>query len=161
MIFNKKAQEEMVGFAIIIVVVSVILLIFLGFSLNKPEKQTVESYEVESFIESLLQYSTDCSNYREDSPSIKRLIMECYNQNMCTDGRSACEALNSILSNIIEEVWKVGETRPVKGYELNINSNDEDFVSIVEGNVTKNYKTSTQNFIKSGQSINIFFTAYY
>ena len=43
----KKAQEEIVGFSMIIVIVAVILLIFLSFSLKSPPKSEVESFEVE------------------------------------------------------------------------------------------------------------------
>ena len=64
---RKKAQEEMVGFALIIILVAVILLIFLGFSLRDQEKETIESYEVESFIQSFLQYTSDCRDNLEFS----------------------------------------------------------------------------------------------
>ena len=56
----KRAQEEMVGFALIVIIVSVILVIFLGFSLRDQGKENVESYEVESFIQSFLQYTSEC-----------------------------------------------------------------------------------------------------
>jgi len=58
--YNKKAQEEMVGFALIIIVVAVILLVFLSIGLRKDGREDVESYEVASFIQSLLQYHTSC-----------------------------------------------------------------------------------------------------
>lgn len=47
---KKKAQEEIVGFALIIIIVAVILLFFLNFYLRSGEKESVESYEVNSFI---------------------------------------------------------------------------------------------------------------
>ena len=46
---RNKAQEEMVGFALIIVIVAVILIILLGIYLRKPKDQAIESYE-ESII---------------------------------------------------------------------------------------------------------------
>ncbi|MBI2057207.1 hypothetical protein HYT91_03060 [Candidatus Pacearchaeota archaeon] len=57
---NKIGQEEMVGFALIIILVSVILLVFLAFSLNKPKTEATESYEVNSFLQSSLQYTSSC-----------------------------------------------------------------------------------------------------
>ncbi len=47
---QKKAQEELVGFALIIIIVAVILLFLIVFSLRSNEKEAVESYEVNSFI---------------------------------------------------------------------------------------------------------------
>jgi hypothetical protein len=158
---EKKAQEEMVGFALIIIIVAVILLIFLGFSLNKPQKETVESYEVESFIQAFLQYSTDCSSYRDSYPSIQTLIMQCNKDEPCLDKRDSCDVLNSVLSDLIQESWKVEEGTPVKGYQLSIKSDGEDLISIEKGSTTNNYKSAMQDFSKDGSLIEIFFTAYY
>ena len=164
MIKNKKAQEEMVGFALIIIVVAVIILIFLGFSLRSPEKETVESYEVESFIQSFLQYTTECRNNIE-ALSIQKLIFVCNDNpsNQCLDVKNSCSVLNTELENMLKESWKVGENRPVKGYELNIISDSriEPLVSITEGEITGNSKGSIQEFFKGGSLIEITFKAYY
>lgn len=157
---RKKAQEEMVGFALIIIVVAVILLIFLGFALRKQQKEIVESYEVESFIQAFLQYTTDCRDNLEYL-SIQKLIFDCYGGEMCLDGRSACDALNSTLKEILEESWKVEGDRPVKGYELKIASDEEEILLITKGNLTGNSKGAMQEFSRSGNLIEIFFTAYY
>jgi len=160
MIKNKKAQEEMVGFALIIIVVAVILLVFLGFSLKGQQKEIVESYEVDSFIQSFLQYTSDCRDNLEYL-SVQKLIFECSNQESCLDGRESCLVLDSILSDIVQESWKTGEERPIKGYKLKINSNEEQILLIEEGNMTKNSKGSSQDFYKGGNSVEIFFNAYY
>ena len=117
----KKAQEEMVGFALIIIIVAVILLIFLGFALRGQEKETVESYEVESFIQSFLHYTSDCRDNLEFL-SVQKLISGCSNNVRCLDGRSTCEVLEPILKGIVEESWSTGADKPIKGYELRINS---------------------------------------
>ena len=41
---SKLGQEEMVGFAIIMVIVFVIMLVFLGFSMSNSDKEAVENY---------------------------------------------------------------------------------------------------------------------
>ncbi len=157
---KKKAQEEIVGFALIIIIVAVILLFFLNFYLRSGEKEGVESYEVDSFIQAFLHYTTDCEDYLEYL-SVQDLIFECNNDALCLDDREACEVLNSTLRNIVDKTWKVGENYPVKGYELNITANEEEILSFIEGNITKNYKGAEQPFSKSGDSIKIFFRAYY
>ncbi len=159
---NKKAQEEMIGFGLIIMIVLVIMMVFLGFSLRSPEKQGVESYEVESFIQAMLQYHTDCSkNYKYNYLEIQDLIFSCDKQEICLDDRDSCQVLELTLKDIARENWQITGDRPVKGYEVNITSNGEELVSFLQGNTTYNYKSSSQPFRKSGSRIEIFFTAYY
>jgi hypothetical protein len=155
---NKKGQEEMVGFALIIIIVAVILLVLLGLSLGSPQQEEVESYEVDSFIQAFLQYTSDCRDDFENL-SIKELIIDCNDNRVCLDERNTCEVLDSNLRGIIEESWKVGADRPVLGYELKILSNSEELLLLMEGNKTRSYKGSMQPLGK--KNIKIFFTAYY
>ena len=155
----KRAQEEMVGFALIIIIVSVILLFFFGFSLRGGQKQSVESYEVNSFIQGFLQYTTDCKDNSEYL-SVKKLIFECDNEFICLDERKACDVLNSTLKEIADESWKTGQDRPVKGYELIISVNEEEILVFKEGNATNNYKGSLQDFAKGSDSIEVSFRVY-
>lgn len=164
MIKYNKGQEEMIGFALIIIIVAVILLVFLTLSLRNKSKEGVESYEVESFIQAVLQYTTECRDSNDlEFLSIQKLIFDCSNEEQCLDERNSCEVLNSELANIIEESWQVGEDRPVKGYSLKITENEvEEVLPVIEqGNITANYKTGVQDFSKPGKTIEIFFTAYY
>ncbi len=157
---NRKAQEEIIGFGLIIIIVAVILLVFLGFSLRDQQKEPVESYEVESFIQASLQYTTDCRDNLEYL-SIQKLIFNCNNKELCLDGRNTCDVLNTTLKKIVEESWKIKGDRPVKAYRLNITSNEKEMLLIKQGNTTNNYKGSIQDFSRGGNSIEIFFTAYY
>lgn len=155
---KKKAQEEMVGFALIMIVVAVILLMFVAFSLRNPQKETVESYEVESFIQAFLQYTTDCAEgYEPVYYPVRKLITACKNKDICSDGEDTCEVLNSTLREIIEESWQVGPETPIKGYELEIISDNNQMIVIKEGNQTSNSKGAVQYF----KGIDILFTAYY
>jgi len=158
---KKSGQEEMVGFALIMIIVAVILLIFLSFSLRKTEKETVESYEVNSFIQSFLQYTTDCRDNLEYL-SIQKLIFDCYDKDKCIDERETCDVLNSTLKDILNESWKVEGDRPIKGYEIKIIIDEsEEMLIIKKGNVTKNSKGATEPFSRAGKDYEIFFNAYY
>jgi len=157
---KKKAQEEIVGFALIIIIVAVILLFFINFYIRSGEKESVESYEADSFIQALLHYTTDCEDYLENL-SIQDLILECDDDTLCLDYRKTCDVLNSTLRNIVDKTWRVGEDEPVKGYELNITANQKEILSFIEGNITRNYKGAEQSLPKSGYLIKIFFRAYY
>lgn len=157
---NKRSQEEMVGFALIMIIVAVILLIFIGLSLRNQPKEAVESYEVDSFIQAFLQYTTNCAEgYEPKYHSIRKLIIACNNEEKCLDERETCEVLNSTIKGIAKESWKVAEDRPVKGYNLEIKTDNSLILNLSEGNITNNYKTSTQSLGK--EDIEIFFTAYY
>ena len=156
---NKFGQEEMVGFALILILVAIIILVFIGFSIRNPEKESVESYEVESFLHSTLQYTSECENNIEKL-SIKKLIVLCNAKNKCLDERDSCDLLKIELENILNESWQIGEERPVKGYELTIriNENNQSLLEIKKGEITKSLKGSSQPLSKG---MEIFFKAYY
>ena len=156
---SKRGQEEMVGFALIIIIVAVILLVFLAISLNKNKKEELGNTEVNSFVQSFLSYTTNCREDQDSYYSIQELIKECEKyDNTCLDGRKTCEVLNSTLKEITDAGWKIGESRPIKGYELFITVYEHPLIAFQEGNITRNYKGSPQSF---PNSIKIIFTAYY
>jgi len=157
---NKLGQEEMVGFALIVVIVAVIILVFLGFAIKGTNKTDTQSYEVESFLQAVLQYTTDCEDYLEYL-SVQKLIFECDREKACLDERNSCDVLNATLKKLVEESWAIEGDRPVKGYFLNITSNEEQILSVLDGNITKNSRGARQSFTKSGVSMDIMFSAYY
>jgi hypothetical protein len=159
LIRNHKAQEEMVGFIVIVVIVSVILLILLGFMLNKSGKETVESYEVESFIQSALQYTSSCETYGEFL-SVQNLIVSCESGNSCLDGKASCDVLNDTLNNLIRESWNVNNQSAVRGYKLGIMEGSKGIFLIQYGNETKNYQGGFQDFTKGGGSYEVSFSVY-
>jgi len=158
MIKNKKSkgQEEMVGFALIIILVSVILLVFLAFSLNKPKTEATGSYEVNSFLQSTLQYTTNCQTSKRFN-TIQDLVFECDLKEKCFDEKDTCKVLNETLTDILKESWPTGEEWPNKRYELIINTGEEIILNIQEGNLTNNCKGSSQIFSKSKKEFSINF----
>jgi len=146
---NKKAQDEMVGFAVIVIIIGVIILIAVGFLVNTREETAVEDYEIESFIESSLQYTTDCQNSL-GFISMKELIIECWNKDLCIGGNSSCDVLNKTLGKMIKKSWTVGQQSPVKGYEFTVRADNASVIGFSEGNKTANYKSGMQSFARSG-----------
>ena len=58
---KNKGQEEMVGFALIVIIVAIILLVIIGLSLGtRGNREAVQSYEAESFLSAALQYTSNC-----------------------------------------------------------------------------------------------------
>ena len=156
---KKRGQEEMVGFGLIVGIVAVILLFVLVFYL-RSDSEEIESYEINSFIDSFLQYTTDCE-FRGENLEIKDLILECEGDWICADGRGACSVLNYTLKEVIESSWRVGNATPIKKYELNIKINDEDLIFLEKGDFTRRFKGGYIGFDRRSSSVRIFFRVYY
>ncbi len=136
---RKRSQEEMVGFALIIIIVAIILLIFLGFILNKPAKENLKNHEVESFLYATLTYTTECRDERNfEFLSIEKLIKDCSNGLSCYNGKNTCEVLEDDLKQIAEKSWDM--TR-YNGYEMKLISLNKTLIPVIkEGNFTGDYK---------------------
>ena len=156
---NKKGQEEMVGFALIIIIVSVIILAFLGFFLSKSGSQSIQSYEAQSFIQSMLQTSTQCQDYY-GYVSVQDLILMCSSDSQCTNSMDSCNVLNSTLSGILDQSWPVGQGTPIKGYNLNISASNGFSLNLNKGNVSLKSEGSYQDLSESGVSIQVQFIDY-
>ena len=135
----KRSQEEIVGFALIIIIVSVILLIFLGFTLNKQPKEELRSDEVESFLNVVLSYTTECMDERNFGfLSIRELIKDCSQGLSCYDGKNTCEILEEDLKQITQKSWDM--TR-YNGYEMKLITQNKTLIPVIKaGNLTGNYK---------------------
>jgi len=116
---NKKGQEEIVGFVLIIVLVVVISLIFLAISLKKPQEK-LENTELETFVQSSLKYTTICYESPEKRQNVKDLIVSCNSGGKCLSNKTACSVLNETVSDMMKKSWKVGTS--VKAYNLKIYS---------------------------------------
>jgi hypothetical protein len=159
---NKRAQEEMIGVVLIVILVSVVLLVLLGFALRKPQVEAVESYEVGSFIHGALMYTSDCAqDYEPSYYSLRELIIACGNNEFCLDDRNTCDVLNKTLGEIADNSWNVGEQSPIKAYDLKIISGEEEMFSLIKGNFTQNSKSSMQEFVRQGEVTQIHFSVYY
>lgn len=152
---NKKAQEEMVGFAIILIIVAVVIVVLLGFMLRKPRNsEAIPSYEIGAFINSFLKYTTSCENSL-GMQNMQELIVSCQREINCLDGRESCSVLNSTINELINASWIIDEKANIKGYRFNIKSNGEDLVLIQKGNQTRAFKTSVQPFARFGEEYNV------
>jgi hypothetical protein len=157
---NKKAQEEIVGFVIIVVIVSVALLILLGFMLRGSDNEAVESYEIENFIQSSLQYTSDCADYTEFL-SVQELIIACENNENCLNGEKSCKVLNETLTGLIEKGWNINKESAIKGYLFKIIIDEQEGLVLQEGNETKNYKGGFQPFASRGKDYEVSLNIYY
>lgn len=140
---SKKAQEELIGFGVIITIVLVIILVFLVFSLTNKQESKIQSYEVDSFILGMLQHTTSCETNLEFL-NVKKLIFACYNSESCLNGENSCEILNSTMSNLINKGLNVGEKGVYNAYYLEISTDKDIFLNQTEGKVTINNKEAVE-----------------
>lgn len=156
----KRGQEEMVGFIVIIVMVSVAMLILLWFMLNNPSEEAVENFEVGSFVQAMLQYTTSCES-QVDFYSVQDLIIACEDGEKCLDETDSCEALNETIRGMIRSAWNVSEQSAVRGYKLSIIVDDEEKNQVKEGNETTSYVGGFEDFARSGSDYKVALSVYY
>lgn len=132
-----RGQEEMVGFILIVIIVAVIMVIFLGISLNKPKTETgKKSEEIRSFLNAMSIYTTDCAiNYDPNYANVKDLVQYCSRNEDCLNGENSCDVLEEDLTKITEISWQTGQNN-IKGYQMSINSTN---ILIFNGNKTSQY----------------------
>lgn len=152
---SKKAQHEMVGFALIIILVAIIGVVFLSMS-HKDRNDIQNSPLAENFLESLLHHTTNCSKYSSGPPylQINDLAKECAQDGLCTIGISACDALNSTINEILAYSFKVGEDYPLKAYSFLIETPEKTLINESQGNKTQDFRGSSEN-LANGLSFKI------
>lgn len=157
---KNKAQNEIVGFIVIVVIVVIIGLFLLVFYLRQEPIRT-ESKNVQNFLKSSLLYTTSC-NISTEYLDISDVMKRCYEGTTCSDGRDSCEVLNETYIELLEETWKINSNRPVNYYLLDVYYREEDendkentinepILSLESGNCSGSI-TGGENFIyyKSG-----------
>jgi len=117
---SRRAQEEIVGFILIVVILAVILVIILGISLNKSTTTRGESVIAYQYLESIMEQTTTCL-LGQNTPPLKldALISECYaTDTLCEDLTTSCETLNTTLHTLLTAAWHVTPDTKLKGYKL-------------------------------------------
>jgi hypothetical protein len=117
---SKKAQEEIVGFVLIMVIVAVGFLIFLGFNLRQGITTTEESFDLYQFLESSMEYTTECSlRYEKDFAKLGDLFESCYLGKNCFGGQqSSCEVLEATLEGIFSESFVIDPESKYTSFEF-------------------------------------------
>jgi hypothetical protein len=115
---NKKGQNEIVGFVMIVVIVVLIGLFLLVFSLRHDSART-ESKNVENFLISSVSYTTSC-NISLEHLDLGGVMKKCYEGMGCSNGKTSCQVLNETYSEILDQTWKINSNRPVNYYSLHL-----------------------------------------
>ena len=123
-----KAQEEMVGFVLIVVLVSIIAIVFLVISLKSPKNEVSTSKNIDSLISSLSQLTTACEIPESNFKDIGDLIEACNNGlicnscsgNTCDSTKTSCKVLENTLKEAMEASYVVTEESYILYYNLTL-----------------------------------------
>ena len=122
----KKAQHEIVGFVLIVLIVSIVGVIFLSITLGNPKTEKQNSVEVSNLLEASMYQTTSCAiNYIPQYRNVQDLVKECYkdksgNSRNCLNGENVCEQLEINLKEILGKSLDVNENGVNKGYNIDI-----------------------------------------
>ncbi len=115
---GKKAQQEMIGFALIVIIVVVALMIFLVIQIRNPVRET-KSSNVQNLLTSVLKQKTNCVVSEPYYETVRELIRSCYENRDCKNlNQKSCEYLNSTLSEMMEDLSASDAT--ISAYEVEI-----------------------------------------
>ncbi|MCR4285040.1 MAG: hypothetical protein NUV97_03285, partial [archaeon] len=151
----KSAQQEMVGFVLIVVLVVIGLMVFLVVSINSnPEEQ--DSLEVGNMLDSILRHTTDCAIVFEPQyDSFEDLFKSCYKGDRCNNlNQPACEYLNDSLTNLLKEIMKSEST--IQAYQISLSEKGGGGLLLIsEGDCTTSKMTSAsqRNLVSGNQQL--------
>jgi hypothetical protein len=151
----KKAQHEMTGFVIIVVMVMIIGVIFLGIFLRKAKPINVIDSEMSNFLLSSSSLTTSCAQgYEPNYRTLENLAVDCYKGSSCLDGRNPCDVLEEIYQELLPKFRPAGTISYYKLYFSFIQSGNEtevvpdSFISISSGSISScTSKRSGRNMI--------------
>ena len=148
-ITDKKAQQEIVGFIIIVLMVVIAGVIFLSISLRPHKTVIQDDVDMSNFLISTSRFTSEC--YIPSTPryqNLDELTKICRNSQtqMCDNKQTACDVLNKSYSEILGKIWKASSVGSVTYYQLQIyyqaNISDPNtrqqppLVNIISGNLS-------------------------
>lgn len=125
---NRRGQEEMVGFVLIVMVVAIIFLVIIGINARKPASSSIPktSNEISNFLASMMKITSSCAvGYMPNYLSLGSLLQKCHEdmesgtKTLCESGESVCKNANQTLTDAISESWAVGPKNSFKGWIFN------------------------------------------
>lgn len=153
---KNKAQQEIVGFVLIVGLVMVGLMVFLVISLrDTPENEG--SLEVEHMLNALMKHTTECAIvYEPNYDDFEDLFKSCYSGDQCSNlGKSACDYLNESLRVVVGDMMTSEAT--VSSYQLDFfvkdNEGQQGLLKILEGNCTGSINAAQRSIVSDSDSL--------
>lgn len=150
-----KAQQEMVGFVLIVVIVIIAVMVFLVFSL-RGDNDDSSSLEVENMLSSIFKMTTKCAPVFEPQyDDFEALFKTCYAGGKCANlNKKACDYLNESLSDVLIQITKSQAT--INAYTLDFYTKEgEGILRISKGNCTGDTSSALKSISKNSIVLNV------
>ena len=153
---KNKAQQEIVGFVLIVALVMVALMVFLVISLRTQPTES-ESIEVENLLNSIMKKTTECAILFEPQfDDFEDLFKSCYNEDTCTNiQEDSCDYLKESLNETIKGLLETEAT--TNSFQLDFLTRDEDaegeIFRISEGNCTGQVSSAQKQITSSSDKL--------
>ena len=137
---SKRAQQEMVGFVLIVVLVMIALMVFLVISVTSEPETSTNNKEADNLLSAVLSHTTECAIvFEPDYDDFEDLIKSCYASKTCSNlGKPACEYLKTSLTVVMSD--SMATLSDINYYKLSVLEEDlegtEGLLLLEEGNCT-------------------------
>lgn len=150
---DKKAQQEMVGFVLIVVVVVIGLMVYLAISLRGGSEERT-SVHVGNMIDSVMKTTTECAVvFEPDYSDYRELFGGCYAGEVCSNlGRKSCDYLNESLSDVLATMTRSEAEINYYKFELFV-KDGEGLLEIKQGNCTGKITGAQRQILKNSRVI--------
>ena len=146
---NKKGQEEIAGFVAIVLIVTIIMVIFIGVTLNKKSYDR-KNIGLMYYLQSMSQVTSNCSSYGANYRDVADLIRDCHNNRKCSSGANSCEELNNTLRSMMNATLTYGANYSRSGYIFSaiykFGVKEDKIISIKLGNCSDDYTKADITF---------------
>jgi hypothetical protein len=151
---NKRGQQEMVGFVLIVILVVVGLMVFLIISLRDAPVHD-KSVEVGNMLEAMMKHTTDCAIvYEPDYDDFEDLFKSCYQGDQCSNlGESACDHLNNSLRDVLDGMFATEATISAYQIDFFVKDAQEGLLRIFEGNCTGAVSSAQRSVVSDSESL--------
>ncbi len=153
---KNKAQQEIVGFVLIVAIVMVALMVFLVISLRTQPTES-ESIEVENLLNSIMKKTTGCAiSFEPQYDDFEDLFKSCHNEDTCDNiQEDSCEYLKESLNETIKGLLKTEAT--TNSFRLNFINREEDgeeeIFEISNGNCTGQISAAQKTLLSGSDKL--------
>lgn len=151
---NRKGQQEIVGFVLIVVLVMVGLMVFLIISVRNSADEEGTSVGVSNMLDVVMKTTTECAIvYEPDYDDFEDLFKSCYNGKRCSNlERDACEYLEESLGDVVSSMVKSDAS--VSGWSLDFFEKEgAGILQLKEGNCTSGVSGAQRSIVSGGDSL--------
>ncbi|MCK4649922.1 hypothetical protein KAT36_01690 [Candidatus Pacearchaeota archaeon] len=153
---NRKGQQEIVGFVLIVVLVMVGLMVFLVISV-RDVTETEDSLEVLNMIGVLMRTTSECAIvYEPDYDDFEDLFKSCHKNDRCSNlDRSACDYLNESFGDVVDALMRSEADVEAWDVEFFVKDGGEmlGFWDSESGNCTGRVEGAQRSIVSGGESL--------